>query len=308
MHSSAGHLVTDTEGAGGGNAPDCLVLAGEPNVLPSSTNPTRPFAKNTIDEHLDMLMVCHHLSRNIVEDVAFADSRIRAETISAEDVLQDSGAISIISSDSQAMGRIGEVVARTWRTAAKMKDVTGPLKGTPDSAERDNERVKRYVAKYTINPAIVHGMSHLIGSVEVGKLADLVLYKPERFGTKPEIVIKGGQIIWAQMGDANASIPTVAPVYGRKMYGANAGAAAYNSISWVSKASLDNGNIASYGLKKRTEAVWRCRGIGKKDLKLNSALPKLTVDPETYDVHADGELCYVPPADTLPMTLQEHVF
>jgi urease len=258
-----------------------------------------------------MLMVCHHLSKDIAEDVAFADSRIRAETVAAEDVLQDSGAISIISSDSQAMGRIGEVIARTWRTAAKMKDVTGPLrngKGGPDSATKDNERVKRYVAKYTINPCIVHGMSHLIGSVEVGKLADLILYRPEKFGTCPEVVIKGGQIAWAQMGDANASIPTVQPIYGRSMYGAQPGAAAHNSLVFVSKVSLDNGNIKSYGIKKRAEAVVNCRNISKRDMKLNDALPKITVDPETYDVEADGQLCTVPPAETLPLTQGNHIF
>ncbi|KDN44076.1 urease [Tilletiaria anomala UBC 951] len=300
-----------SEGAGGGHAPDIIRVCGEPNVLPSSTNPTRPYSKNTLDEHVDMLMVCHHLSKDIAEDVAFADSRIRAETVSAEDVLQDSGAISIISSDSQAMGRIGEVVARTWRTAAKMRDLTGPLqggKGGPDAQGKDNERVKRYVAKYTINPAIVHGMSHLIGSVEVGKLADLVLYKPENFGTKPEVVIKGGQIAWAQMGDANASIPTVQPIYGRPMYGAQPGAAPYNSIVFVSKASLENGNITSYSIQKRAEAVIKCRDISKRDMKLNNALPKITVDPETYDVHADGQLCQVPPANTLPMTQAHHFF
>ncbi|PWN44275.1 putative urease [Ceraceosorus guamensis] len=301
-----------SEGAGGGHAPDIIRVCGESNVLPSSTNPTRPYASNTLDEHLDMLMVCHHLSRNIAEDVAFADSRIRAETVAAEDCLQDSGAISIISSDSQAMGRIGEVVSRTWRTAAKMREMTGPLKDMtqgqdpPDDDGRDNQRVKRYVSKYTINPAIVHGMSHLVGSVEVGKVADLVLYRPENFGTKPEIVLKGGQIAWAQMGDANASIPTVQPIFGRPMFGWHAGQ--HNSIVFVSKASIDEGNIASYDLKKRAEAVRNCRNISKRDMKWNDALPRLTVDPETYDVTADGELCTIAASTSLPMTQAQHLF
>lgn len=270
-----------SEGAGGGHAPDIIRVCGEENVLPSSTNPTRPYATNTLDEHLDMLMVCHHLSRDIAEDVAFADSRIRAETVAAEDVLQDDGSISIISSDSLAMGRIGEVVARTWRTAAKMREFRGPLKGEDEKLKRDNERVKRYVAKYTINPAICHGMSHLIGSVEVGKLADLVLYKPAHFGTRPHMIIKGGQIAWAHVGDANGSIPCVQPVYGKPMFGSMPKAATMNSISFVSAASIANGNIASYGLSKRVEAVVGCRSIGKKDMKLNNNLPKITVDPET---------------------------
>lgn len=270
-----------SEGAGGGHAPDIITVCGEQNVLPSSTNPTRPYATNTLDEHLDMLMVCHHLSRNIAEDVAFADSRIRAETVAAEDVLQDNGSISIISSDSQAMGRIGEVVTRTWRTAAKMRDLQGHLQGHDAEKNRDNERVKRYVSKYTINPAIVHGMSHLVGSVEPGKLADLVLYKPCNFGTKPEVIIKGGQIAWAQMGDANASIPTVQPIYGRPMYGARPRAAPFNSIAFVSAVSLANGNVASYGLLKKAEPVVNCRNISKLDMKLNNTLPKITVDPET---------------------------
>lgn len=270
-----------SEGAGGGHAPDIITVCGERNVLPSSTNPTRPYATNTLDEHLDMLMVCHHLSKNIAEDVAFADSRIRAETVAAEDVLQDDGSISIISSDSQAMGRIGEVVTRTWRTAGKMKEVRGHLAGDDTKHKRDNERVKRYVAKYTINPAIVHGMSHLVGSVEPGKLADLVVYKPCNFGTKPEFIIKGGQIAWAQMGDANASIPTVQPIYGRPMYGAKASAAPFNSIAFVSAISVSNGTVASYNLRKKIEPVVNCRNISKLDMKLNSNLPKITVDPET---------------------------
>ncbi|SPO37622.1 probable urease [Pseudozyma flocculosa] len=302
-----------SEGAGGGHAPDIIRVCGEANVLPSSTNPTRPYAKNTLDEHMDMLMVCHHLSKDIAEDVAFADSRIRAETVAAEDVLQDSGAVSMISSDSQAMGRIGEVVARSWRTAAKMRGLNGPLReeDLPDGGDadlRDNERVKRYVAKYTINPAIVHGISHMVGSIEVGKLADLVFYLPSNFGTRPEFVLKGGQIAWAQMGDANASIPTVQPIYGRPMHGANAGAAAWNSRVFVSAISIQNGTIASYGLRKKAEAVKGCRSISKRDMKLNNKMPSISVDPETYDVLADGKLCTVPPADTLPMTQSQALF
>ncbi|CAO1626661.1 unnamed protein product [Sympodiomycopsis kandeliae] len=296
-----------SEGAGGGHAPDIIRVCGEPNVVPSSTNPTRPYCKNTLDEHLDMLMVCHHLSKDIAEDVAFADSRIRAETVAAEDVLQDNGAVSIISSDSQAMGRIGEVVARTWRTAAKMKTLRGFL-SQDQSKKVDNFRAKRYVSKYTINPATVHGMSHVIGSVEVGKLADLVLYKAENFGTKPEMVLKGGQIAWAQMGEANASIPTVQPMYGRPMYGAQPGAAYYNSIAFVSGISIESGTISSYDLRKQTKAVKGCRSIGKKDMKLNDVLPKITVDPETYRVDADGVECTVEAADKLPMTQSVHFF
>lgn len=295
-----------TEGAGGGHAPDIIVVVEHPNVLPSSTNPTRPYAVNTLDEHLDMLMVCHHLDKSIPEDIAFADSRIRAETVAAEDVLQDTGAISMISSDSQAMGRIGEVVARTWRTATKMRDVRGPLEG--DQEGNDNNRVKRYIAKYTVNPAITHGISHLVGSVETGRLADLVLWKPENFGAKPEMVLKGGIIAWAQMGDANASIPTVQPVFGRPMWGCQSGAVAMNSVVWVSQASIDKGIVQSYGLKKRPEGVKHCRDIGKKDMKLNDAMPKMSVDPETYEVLADGVLCDAPPATSLPLTKRHFVF
>ncbi|WWC68843.1 urease [Kwoniella pini CBS 10737] len=295
-----------TEGAGGGHAPDIIVVVEQENVLPSSTNPTRPYAMNTLDEHLDMLMVCHHLDKSIPEDIAFADSRIRAETVAAEDVLQDNGAISMISSDSQAMGRIGEVIARTWRTAAKMKEVRGALEG--DAELRDNERVKRYIAKYTINPAITHGMSHLIGSVEVGKLADLVIWKPETFGAKPETVIKGGVIAWAQMGDANASIPTVQPVYGRPMWGCQPDVAPRCSIVWVSQASVDNGTVEKYGIKKRAEPVKNCRKIGKKDMKLNNYKPKMSVDPETYEVMADGVLCDAPPATHLALTRKHFVY
>ncbi|MBX3221430.1 MAG: urease subunit alpha [Labilithrix sp.] len=277
-----------TEGAGGGHAPDILRVCGEPNVLPSSTNPTRPFTKNTLDEHLDMLMVCHHLDRSIPEDVAFAESRIRGETIAAEDVLHDLGALSIVSSDSQAMGRVGEVVCRTWQTAAKMKEERGPL--PEDSRANDNFRVRRYVAKYTINPAIAHGMAHEIGSVEVGKWADLVVWRPAFFGIKPELVLKGGFIAWAEMGDPNASIPTPQPSYMRPMFGARGRATGATSIAFVSQRALAEGRVGSLGLDKRLCAVRNCRGIGKKDLRLNSALPSMRIDPETYQVFADGAL------------------
>ncbi|KAM0789920.1 hypothetical protein ACM66B_006760 [Microbotryomycetes sp. NB124-2] len=295
-----------TEGAGGGHAPDIIVVAGHENVLPSSTNPTRPYCANTLDEHLDMLMVCHHLQRSIPEDIAFAESRIRAETVAAEDVLQDMGAISMISSDSQAMGRIGEVVSRTWRTASKMKQYRGPLEGEKDGS--DNERVKRYIAKYTINPAISHGVAHVIGDIAVGKLADLVLWQPCNFGVRPESVIKGGFIAWANIGDANASIPTVQPVIGRPMWGSHAEAAALTSFVFVSKLSIDSGTIASYNLKKRAEAVKGCRTIGKKDMKNNSTKPRLTVDPETYRVEADGVHCTVEPATRLPLSQNYMLF
>ncbi|SPC66465.1 probable urease [Ustilago sp. UG-2017b] len=311
-----------SEGAGGGHAPDIIRVCGETNVLPSSTNPTRPYAKNTLDEHLDMLMVCHHLSKDIVEDVAFADSRIRAETVAAEDVLQDSGAISMISSDSQAMGRIGEVVSRTWRTASKMAGLIGPLRVPeggvrgeggfrvphPSEAVSDNLRIKRYVAKYTINPALVHGCSHLIGSIEPGKLADLVFYLPSKFGVCPEFVLKGGQVAWAQMGDANASIPTVQPIYGRGMHGANANAAPHNSVLFVSQLSVKHDIVKRYGVTKRVEPVKGCRKVSKKDMKLNTHTPDLKVDPETYEVTDAGILLTVPPAEELPLTQSLHLF
>jgi urease subunit alpha len=283
-----------TEGAGGGHAPDILRVCGEANVLPSSTNPTRPFTKNTLDEHLDMLMVCHHLDRKIPEDVAFAESRIRAETIAAEDVLHDLGALSIVSSDSQAMGRVGEVICRTWQTAAKMKDERGRL--PEENGQNDNVRVRRYVAKYTINPAIAHGMAHEIGSVEVGKWADLVLWRPALFGIRPEVVIKGGFIAWAEMGDPNASIPTPQPSYMRPMFGAFGRATGATSIAFVSQRALAEGHIAALGLTKRLNAVRRCRGIGKKDMKLNDLVPAMRVDPETYEVFADGALLRSEPA------------
>ena len=267
-----------TEGAGGGHAPDIISVVEHPNVLPSSTNPTRPYTGNTLDEHLDMLMVCHHLSRNIPEDVAFAESRIRAETIAAEDVLHDLGAISMMSSDSQAMGRCGEVILRTWNTAHKNKLQRGTLPEDKDS-DADNVRVKRYISKYTINPAIAQGMGHLIGSIEIGKFADLVLWAPSSFGAKPAQVMKGGIIAWSQMGDPNASIPTVEPVIMRPMFGAMT---AKTSIAWVSKSSVEKGVVEKYALQKRIEPVKNCRSIGKKDMKWNDAMPKMKVDPERY--------------------------
>ncbi len=275
-------------------------------MLPSSTNPTRPHTVNTIDEHLDMLMVCHHLDPGLPEDVAFAESRIRGETIAAEDILHDLGAISMMSSDSQAMGRIGEVITRTWQTADKMKGQRGRLRG--DSSSNDNLRIKRYISKYTINPAISHGMGNLIGSVETGKLADLVLWKPGFFGIKPELVIKGGVIAWAQMGDPNASIPTPQPVFMRPMFGAFGGAAGPASIAFVSQLALERGVADGYGLSKRVEAVHGCRALGKKDMKWNDAMPKITVDPETYEVTADGELLKGEPAKVLPLAQRYSLF
>ncbi|KAF8642029.1 hypothetical protein AX16_009750 [Volvariella volvacea WC 439] len=297
-----------TEGAGGGHAPDIIVVCGLDNVLPSSTNPTRPFTRNTLDEHLDMLMVCHHLDRCIPEDLSFAESRIRAETVAAEDVLHDTGAISMISSDSQAMGRVGEVVSRTWRTASKMRDFRGPLASLGDDECKDNGRVKRYIAKYTINPAITHGISHVVGHVAVGTLADLVLWKPENFGSKPEMILKSGVIVNAQMGDANASIPTVQPSYVRPMWGALPGSAALNSVAFVSQISIDSGIIASYGLAKRCEAVRGCRNVRKRDMKWNDATPKMSVDPEKYEVCADGELADVPPAERVALAREYNLF
>ncbi|KAG0142200.1 hypothetical protein CROQUDRAFT_50604 [Cronartium quercuum f. sp. fusiforme G11] len=297
-----------TEGAGGGHAPDIIVVCGKPNVLPSSTNPTRPYTKNTLDEHLDMLMVCHHLDKSIPEDIAFAESRIRGETVAAEDVLQDLGAISIISSDSQAMGRIGEVVSRTWRTASKMKDFKGFLSEDERIKCVDNDRVKRYIAKYTINPAIVHGISHVVGDVAAGKLADLCIWTPANFGARPDMVIKGGFVAWSQMGDPNASIPTVQPVYGRPMWGSHYPVTGENSIAFSSAVSIEQGITPSYGLKKRLVAVKNCRNIRKADLKLNNLMPNITVDPETYRVEIDGEHCTVEPAVTLPLTQSYFVF
>jgi len=283
-----------SEGAGGGHAPDILKVVGEANVLPSSTNPTRPFTKNTLDEHLDMLMVCHHLDRSIPEDVAFAESRIRGETIAAEDVLHDLGAISMISSDSQAMGRVGEVIARTWQTAAKMKEERGPL--AEDSIADDNFRIRRYIAKYTINPAITHGVAKQIGSVETGKWADLVIWRPAFFGARPELVIKGGMIAWAQMGDANASIPTPEPLLMRPMFGALGGAVGRTSFAFVSKRAVAENALAGLDLTKRISAVETCRHLSKRDMLLNDALPKMKIDPETYEVFADGVLLRSEPA------------
>jgi len=295
-----------TEGAGGGHAPDIIRVCGEKNVLPSSTNPTRPYTVNTIDEHLDMLMVCHHLDPKIPEDLAFAESRIRAETIAAEDVLHDLGAISMMSSDSQAMGRIGEVVIRTFQTADKMKRQRGPLPG--EKGNNDNLRVKRYVAKVTINPAITHGVGHLVGSVEKGKFADLVVWKPAFFGVKPELVLKGGFIAWAAMGDPNASIPTPQPVIYRPMFVAFGRAPSGSSITFVSKAALKGRVPQKLGLQKRVEAVRGCRKLGKKDMVLNDACPKLEVDPETYVVKADGEELRCEPARVLPMAQRYFLF
>jgi urease subunit alpha len=295
-----------SEGAGGGHAPDIIRICGEPNVLPSSTNPTRPYTVNTIDEHLDMLMVCHHLDPNLPEDVAFAESRIRGETIAAEDILHDLGAISMMSSDSQAMGRIGEVITRTWQTADKMKRQRGPLPS--EKGANDNLRIKRYISKYTINPAIAHGMSHLIGSVEKGKLADLVLWKPAFFGAKPEMVIKGGVIAWSQMGDPNASIPTPQPVFMRPMFGSFGRAVGTCSLAFVSSACAQAGSAGQYQLTKRIEAVRNCRNIGKKQMRWNDALPTVTVDPETYEVRADGELLQCEPADVLPLAQRYSLF
>jgi urease subunit alpha len=289
-----------TEGAGGGHAPDIIRICGEANVLPSSTNPTRPYTRNTLEEHLDMLMVCHHLDPRIPEDVAFAESRIRRETIAAEDILHDIGAFSLIASDSQAMGRVGEVITRTFQTAHKMKVQRGALPG--DSARNDNTRLKRYIAKVTINPAIVHGIDHQVGSVEVGKLADLVLWKPGFFGVKPEMVIKGGSIVWAQMGDANASIPTPGPVHGRPMFAAFGKALAPSCLTFVSQAALDDDVPRRLGLERLCVPVQNTRGgINKASMKNNTALPKVEVDPQTYEVFADGELLTCEPAEVLPM-------
>ncbi len=295
-----------TEGAGGGHAPDIIKVCGEANCLPSSTNPTMPFTVNTLDEHLDMLMVCHHLSPAIPEDVAFAESRIRAETIAAEDVLHDLGAISMMSSDSQAMGRIGEVITRTWQTADKMKRQRGPLPG--EKSGSDNARVRRYVAKFTINPAIAHGIAQDVGSVETGKLADLVLWKPAFFGVKPEMVVKGGMIAWSVMGDANASIPTPQPVIYRPMFGAYGGALHRTSLTFLSKAALRAGIPGELGLKKTAVAVDRCRGLTKRDMVNNDALPRIEVDPDTYEVRADGQLLTCEAAQVLPMAQRYYLF
>ncbi|NES19540.1 MAG: urease subunit alpha [Symploca sp. SIO3E6] len=303
-----------TEGAGGGHAPDIIKVCGETNVLPSSTNPTRPYTANTLEEHLDMLMVCHHLDRSIPEDVAFAESRIRRETIAAEDILHDLGAFSMIASDSQAMGRVGEVIIRTWQTAHKMKVQRGFLappasqESTGKGGENDNFRAKRYVAKYTINPAITHGIADYVGSVEAGKLADLCLWRPAFFGVKPEIVIKGGAIAWAQMGDANASIPTPQPIHMRPMFASFGGAIGATSLTFVSQAALENEIPQQIGLQKPAVAVAGTRQLSKMDMKLNDALPKIDVDSETYEVRADGELLTCEPATILPMAQRYFLF
>jgi urease subunit alpha len=294
-----------TEGAGGGHAPDIIKVCGEPNVLPSSTNPTMPYTVNTIAEHLDMLMVCHHLDPAIAEDVAFAESRIRKETIAAEDILHDLGAFSMMSSDSQAMGRVGEVIIRTWQCAHKMKVQRGSLKGDP--SRNDNGRVKRYVAKYTINPAITHGISHAVGSIEPGKLADLVLWKPAFFGVKPSLVVKGGAIAAAAMGDPNASIPTPQPVHYRPMFAAF-GKGLRTSVTFVSKASLKNKSVEKLKLVKPLVAVKDIREVGKKHMVHNSWQPKISVDAETYEVRADGELLTCEPANSLPMAQRYFLF
>ncbi len=295
-----------TEGAGGGHAPDIIKICGEQFVLPSSTNPTRPFTKNTVEEHLDMLMVCHHLDKSIPEDIAFAESRIRRETIAAEDILHDMGAFSIIASDSQAMGRVGEVIIRTWQTADKMKKQRGKL--SEEVGNNDNLRARRYIAKYTINPAIAHGISDEVGSVEPGKRADLVLWNPAFFGVKPEMVILGGTIAVAQMGDPNASIPTPQPVYTRSMFGAYGRALSESSVSFVSGAAQNDGIGSRLGLAKKTVPVTNTRKIGKLDLKLNVALPIIEVDPETYEVRADGELLTCQPADEVSMAQRYFMF
>ncbi len=295
-----------TEGAGGGHAPDIIRIAAEQNVLPSSTNPTRPLTINTIAEHLDMLMVCHHLNPLVPEDVAFAESRIRRETIAAEDILHDLGVFSMISSDSQAMGRIGEVTTRTWQTAHKMKLQRGPLPG--DSERNDNLRARRYIAKYTINPALTHGMASTVGSIEPGKLADLVLWKPAFFGAKPEMVIKGGLIAWSVMGDANASIPTPQPVLYRPMFGAFGSAPYSTAVTFTSQSAIDAGIPARLGLRRRTVAVKNCRTIAKRDMILNDATPKLEVDAETYEVRADGKLLTCEPVSELPLTQRYFLF
>ena len=295
-----------TEGAGGGHAPDIIKICGEEHVLPSSTNPTRPFTVNTLEEHLDMLMVCHHLDKSIPEDIAFAESRIRRETIAAEDILHDMGAFSIIASDSQAMGRVGEVIIRTWQTADKMRKQRGRL--PEETGDNDNMRVRRYIAKYTINPAIAHGISRHIGSIEEGKRADLVLWHPAFFGVKPEMVLLGGTIVCAQMGDPNASIPTPQPVYTRPMWGAYGRSVEHSAVVFVSEAAQAEGIGDKLGLAKATLAVQNTRNIGKKDLKLNTATPKVEVNPETYEVRADGELLVCEPAEVLPMAQRYFLF
>lgn len=299
-----------TEGAGGGHAPDIIKAISSPNVLPSSTNPTRPFTVNTLDEHLDMLMVCHHLDSSIAEDVAFAESRIRRETIAAEDILHDTGAFSMMSSDSQAMGRVGEVIMRTWQTAHKMKVQRGPLEEDKNrgQGDSDNFRVRRYIAKYTINPAITHGISHIVGSIQSGKFADLVLWRPAFFGVKPTLILKGGTIVSAAMGDPNASIPTPQPVHYRPMFGSFGKSVTNNSLTFVSQAAMRNPELRMLELNKMLVAVKNCRNVTKKDMVLNDATPRIEVDPETYQVLADGELLMCEPAEVLPMAQRYFLF
>jgi urease subunit alpha len=288
-----------TEGAGGGHAPDIMKIAGEPNILPSSTNPTRPYTVNTLQEHLDMMMVCHHLNPSVPEDVSFAESRIRAETIAAEDVLHDIGAISMMSSDSQAMGRVGEVTTRNWQTADKMRKMKGSL--PEETGENDNLRVKRYIAKITINPAITHGISTYVGSLEPGKIADIVVWTPQFFGIKPKLIIKGGFIAYALMGDPNASIPTTEPVYYRPMFGALGKAKQTTSVTFTSQLALDNKLEEKLKIQKKLVPVKNCRNIGKKDMLYNDKTPKIEVDPETYQVKVDGEIATVDPAEKLSL-------
>jgi urease subunit alpha len=295
-----------TEGAGGGHAPDIMKIAGHSNILPSSTNPTRPFTVNTLDEHLDMMMVCHHLNSSVKEDVAFAESRIRGETIAAEDVLHDIGALSMYSSDSQAMGRVGEVSIRTWQTADKMKKMSGRL--TEETGENDNLRVKRYLSKLTINPAITHGISDHVGSIEPGKLADIVMWSPEFFGVKPKLVIKGGFVAYSIMGDPNASIPTPEPVYYRPMFGAMGKAMHTTSVTFTSKLAIQNGLQKKLGLKKKLLPVKNCRKIGKKNMLYNNAVPKIEIDPETYKVTVDGKLVTTEPSQKLSLARLYHLF
>jgi urease subunit alpha len=295
-----------TEGAGGGHAPDIIKAAGYANILPSSTNPTRPYTINTVDEHLDMLMVCHHLDPNIAEDVSFAESRIRRETIAAEDILHDKGAFSMIASDSQAMGRVGEVIIRTWQTAHKMKVQRGSLEGDQDKS--DNHRVRRYIAKYTINPAITHGISHEVGSVEIGKMADLVMWKPAFFGTKPALIIKGGMIVAAPMGDPNASIPTPQPVHYRHMFGSLGKARNATRMTFLSGAAIESGIAEQLKLASMIGQVYNCRNVTKASMILNDYQPNITVNAQTYQVHADGELLICEPASELPMTQKYFLF
>jgi urease subunit alpha len=298
--------IYHAEGAGGGNAPDIMRCVMEPNCLPSSTNPTNPFSINTYDEEIDMLITCHNLNKQVPTDMAFIQGRARAETMRAEDVLHDLGAISMMSSDSQAMGRVGEVICRTWQTAHKMRGERGRLPA--ERGDNDNVRIRRYIAKYTINPAIAHGIAHEVGSIEAGKLADLVLWKPAFFGVKPELVLKGGFIAWAQMGDPNASIPTPQPVLMRPMFGAYGRATGATSLAFVSQLSLERGTLDQYGLGKRAAAVRGCRSLGKRDMKLNDALPRIQVDAETYIVTADGEELRAKPAEVLPLAQRYFLF